>query len=66
MMDLKGRDVISFRDFTKEEILYLLSLSKEMEEKTHPDLLKGRVLASLFFEPSTRTRMSFESAMKLC
>ncbi len=65
MMDLKGRDVISFRDFTREEILYLLSLSKEMEEKTHPDLLKGRVLASLFFEPSTRTRMSFESAMKL-
>ncbi len=65
MMDLKGRDVISFRDFTREEILYLLSLSKEMEEKTHPDLLKGRILASLFFEPSTRTRMSFESAMKL-
>lgn len=65
MMDLKGRDVISFRDFTREEILYLLSLSKEMEEKTHPDLLKGRVLALLFFEPSTRTRMSFESAMKL-
>ncbi|MHC4196746.1 MAG: aspartate carbamoyltransferase [Planctomycetota bacterium] len=64
-MDLKGRDVISFRDFTREEILYLLSLSKEMEKKTHPDLLKGRVLASLFFEPSTRTRMSFESAMKL-
>lgn len=65
MMDLKGRDVISFRDFTREEILYLLNLSKEMEEKTHPDLLKGRVLALLFFEPSTRTRMSFESAMKL-
>ncbi|MGR3295591.1 MAG: aspartate carbamoyltransferase [Candidatus Bathyanammoxibius sp.] len=64
-MDLKGRDVISFRDFTREEILYLLNLSKEMEEKTHPDLLKGRVLALLFFEPSTRTRMSFESAMKL-
>ena len=46
-------------------LLYLLNLSKEMEEKTHPDLLKGRVLALLFFEPSTRTRMSFESAMKL-
>ncbi|MFQ5861896.1 MAG: aspartate carbamoyltransferase [Candidatus Brocadiales bacterium] len=65
MTSLKDRDIISIRDFTKEEILYILSLSKEMEEKTHPDLLKGRVLATLFFEPSTRTRMSFESAMKL-
>lgn len=65
MISLKGRDIISIRDFTKEEILYILSLSKEMEEKAHPDLLKGRVLATLFFEPSTRTRMSFESAMKL-
>ncbi|MFQ5956206.1 MAG: aspartate carbamoyltransferase [Candidatus Brocadiales bacterium] len=65
MASLKDRDIISIRDFTKEEILYILSLSKEMEEKTHPDLLKGRVLATLFFEPSTRTRMSFESAMKL-
>ncbi|MDO8125868.1 MAG: aspartate carbamoyltransferase [Candidatus Brocadiales bacterium] len=65
MVSLKDRDIISFRDFTKEEILYILSLSKEMEEKAHPDLLKGKVLATLFFEPSTRTRMSFESAMKL-
>ncbi|MEE9201323.1 MAG: aspartate carbamoyltransferase [Candidatus Brocadiales bacterium] len=65
MVSLKGRDIISFRDFSKEEILYILNLSKEMEEKTHPDLMRGRVLASLFFEPSTRTRMSFESAMKL-
>ena len=65
MVSLKDRDIISFRDFSKEEILYILNLSKEMEEKTHPDLMRGRVLASLFFEPSTRTRMSFESAMKL-
>ncbi len=65
MTSSKDRDIISIRDFTKEEILYILSISKEMEEKVHPDLLKGRVLATLFFEPSTRTRMSFESAMKL-
>lgn len=65
MVSLKNRDIISIRDFTKEEILYILDLSKEMESQRHPDLLKGKVLASLFFEPSTRTRMSFESAMKL-
>ena len=65
MVSLEGRDIISFRDFTKEEILFILSLSKEMETKARPDLLKGKVLATLFFEPSTRTRMSFESAMKL-
>lgn len=65
MTSLKGRDIISIRDFTREEILYLLDLSREMEERAHPDLLRGKVLATLFFEPSTRTRMSFESAMKL-
>ncbi|MCQ4575189.1 MAG: aspartate carbamoyltransferase [Candidatus Brocadiales bacterium] len=65
MVSFAGRDIISFRDFTKEEILFILSLSKEMETEARPDLLKGKVLATLFFEPSTRTRMSFESAMKL-
>ena len=64
MASLKNRNIISVLDFTKEEITYVLELSKRMEERSHPDILKGKVLANLFFEPSTRTRMSFEAAMK--
>ncbi len=64
MASLENRNIISVLDFTKEEITYVLELSKRMEERSHPDILKGKVLANLFFEPSTRTRMSFEAAMK--
>ncbi|MFN3466657.1 MAG: aspartate carbamoyltransferase, partial [Candidatus Brocadiales bacterium] len=65
MADLKNKDIISIRDFTREEILHILDIATDMEEHSYPELLKGKVLATLFFEPSTRTRMSFESAMKL-
>ena len=57
-----GRNVISTRDLTKGEILSLLELAADFEGPC-PPLLQGRVMASLFFEPSTRTRLSFESAM---
>ncbi|MEK6765437.1 MAG: aspartate carbamoyltransferase [Planctomycetota bacterium] len=63
-MSLKSKDIISILDFTKEEILYILDLSKRMEKEGSSDILKGKVLANLFFEPSTRTRLSFETAMK--
>ena len=61
-MTFKGRDIVSIRDFTKEDLLHVLKVSKEMEEDK-PQLLAGKILATLFFEPSTRTRLSFESAM---
>ena len=64
MGSLEDKDIISILDFTKEEILYVLDLSKRMEKGSYPDILRGKVLANLFFEPSTRTRLSFESAMK--
>ena len=64
MGSLENKDIISILDFTKEEILYVLDLSKRMEKGSYPDILRGKVLANLFFEPSTRTRLSFESAMK--
>ncbi|MFQ5713977.1 MAG: aspartate carbamoyltransferase [Candidatus Scalinduaceae bacterium] len=64
MGSLENKDIISILDFTKEEILYVLNLSKRMEKGNYPDILRGKVLANLFFEPSTRTRLSFESAMK--
>ena len=66
-MDFKGRDVISIKDFSKKEINYILEYSKKMipyaKGEKYLTSLNGKVLSSLFFEPSTRTRLSFESAM---
>jgi aspartate carbamoyltransferase catalytic subunit len=61
----KGRDIISMREFSREEIDYVLDKATDMMtlEQQGSDLLKGKVMAALFFEPSTRTRLSFESAM---
>ncbi|MBI3036074.1 aspartate carbamoyltransferase [Candidatus Woesearchaeota archaeon] len=63
-MDFKNRDIISINDFSKEEILHILKAVRQMEQKPKNNLLKGRILAALFFEPSTRTRLSFTSAME--
>ena len=64
MISLKDKDIISILDFTKEEILYVLEMSGRMENEDYPDILRGKILANLFFEPSTRTRLSFDAAMK--
>lgn len=57
------KDLISITDFSKEEYLRIMELSAGFEENPNQDLLKGKVVASLFFEPSTRTRLSFETAI---
>ena len=64
-MDFKGRDIVSIKDFSRKEIDYLLNRSQAMEPMARKgsDMLKGKILATLFFEPSTRTRLSFEAAM---
>ena len=64
-LEFKGRDIISIEDFNQQEINYILDIAKIMEPlaKTGSDMLKGKVLATLFYEPSTRTRLSFETAM---
>ncbi len=64
-VEFKGRDIISIGDFSREEINYILKRSQAMEPlaANGSDMLKGKILASLFFEPSTRTRLSFEAAM---
>jgi len=64
-MDFQGRDIISIEDFSRKEIDYILEISKSMEPlaKKGSDMLKGKILATLFYEPSTRTRLSFEAAM---
>ncbi len=66
-MSFKGMDIVSIKDFSKEEINFILNVAGKMlpiaEGKQKSNALEGKVLASLFYEPSTRTRLSFESAM---
>jgi aspartate carbamoyltransferase catalytic subunit len=64
-MKFKGTSIISLRDFDRDGIMHVLESAGKIDESPsrYADRLKGRVLATLFFEPSTRTRLSFESAM---
>lgn len=67
-MAFNQKDIISIRDFDKKDIEYILKLAEEMEpiarSKKKSDALSGKLLGMLFYEPSTRTRLSFEAAMK--
>jgi aspartate carbamoyltransferase catalytic subunit len=60
---MKNRSLVSITDYSKEEYLRILSLSDEFENHPDQSILKDKVVATLFFEPSTRTRLSFESAV---
>jgi aspartate carbamoyltransferase catalytic subunit len=62
MAGFKKRDIISIKDFSREDLIYFLKVAKKFEGYRKP-ILDGSVLATLFFEPSTRTRLSFEAAM---
>ena len=57
------KSLISIGDFSKEEILHVLETAREFEQNKEQKFLEGKVIASLFFEPSTRTRLSFETAI---
>ena len=57
------KDLISITDYSKEDYLRILELAADFEENPNQKLLEGKVVASLFFEPSTRTRLSFETAI---
>ncbi|NWG09691.1 MAG: aspartate carbamoyltransferase [Nitrososphaerales archaeon] len=60
------RDIISIKDFSRSELEYLFSLSNRMDSldrEKRRNLGRGKILGLLFFEPSTRTRLSFEAAM---
>ena len=59
---MEKQDFVTIADLTREEIMYLIEMAKEFELHPNRELLKGRVVATLFFEPSTRTRLSFETA----
>ena len=62
MSTLKGRNLISITDFSKEEYIEVLDIAEGFEENPKQRILSDKVVATLFFEPSTRTRLSFESA----
>jgi aspartate carbamoyltransferase catalytic subunit len=60
---MKKRSLVSIDDFTTDEIIKILDLASGFESNPVNRLLDGKVVATLFFEPSTRTRLSFESAI---
>jgi len=68
MASLKGKDILHGNQFTKKDIDGIIKVAagfeKELKGKGSLNLLKGKILATLYFEPSTRTRLSFEAAMQ--
>jgi aspartate carbamoyltransferase catalytic subunit len=60
---MKNRSLVSIDDFSSEEIIEVLDMAEDFEKQPVRRLLEGKVIATLFFEPSTRTRLSFESAI---
>jgi len=67
MADFKGKDILDGAQFTRNELDHVLDVAdymrKQVKERRALDLMDGYVLGALFFEPSTRTRLSFETAM---
>ena len=59
---MEKHNFVTIADLTREKILYLIKMAQEFEKHPNREILKGKVVATLFFEPSTRTRLSFETA----
>ena len=60
---MKNKSLVSINDYSKEDIINILDLAEGFEKDPRQKILSNHVIASLFFEPSTRTRLSFESAI---
>src|SRR5690554_2848742 len=60
---MKNKSLVSISDYSRDEILKVLELAALFEASPNRPLLRDKVVASLFFEPSTRTRLSFETAI---
>ena len=60
---MNSKSLVSISDICRDEIMSLLDSARRFEENPNRRLLEGRVVATLFFEPSTRTRLSFETAV---
>ena len=63
MSSFKGQDMISLRDMTIDDLWTIVTKAQEVKAGKHRGCLIDKTIASLFFEPSTRTRLSFESAV---
>ena len=59
---MKKNNFVTIADLSKEKIMYLIEMAQQFEKYPNRELLKGKVVATLIFEPSTRTRLSFETA----
>ena len=64
MINIKNRSLVSITDYNKDEILRILDIAEGFEKDQRQKILSDYVIATLFFEPSTRTRLSFESAVQ--
>ena len=62
---MKNRSLVSINDFSREEYIKILDIAEGFEKNPKQKILDNYVIASLFFEPSTRTRLSFESAISM-
>ncbi|HUI33016.1 MAG TPA: aspartate carbamoyltransferase [Dysgonamonadaceae bacterium] len=60
---MKPRSLVNIEDYDKEDILRIIETTEKFKKNPNRSLLKGKVCATLFFEPSTRTRLSFETAI---
>jgi aspartate carbamoyltransferase catalytic subunit len=60
---MKNKSLVSISDFSRDDYFKILNVAADFEKKSYQNLLDGKVIATLFFEPSTRTRLSFESAI---
>lgn len=60
--NIMKHDFVTIADLSKDKIMYMIRLAQEFEKHPNRELLKGKIVATLFFEPSTRTRLSFETA----
>ncbi|HNQ68887.1 MAG TPA: aspartate carbamoyltransferase [Bacteroidales bacterium] len=61
---MKNKSLVSINDYKKEDYFKILDLAEEFQKNPKQRLLENHVIASLFFEPSTRTRLSFETAIQ--
>ncbi len=59
---MKKSNFVTIADLSKEKIMYMIEMAQQFEKHPNRELLKGKIVATLFFEPSTRTRLSFETA----
>ncbi len=59
---MEDRSLVTIADHSKEKIMYLIRMAQEFEQHPNRKILNGKIVATLFFEPSTRTRLSFETA----